>query len=106
MIPPPGPFTISGAWRDMGIGACHLISQTGTRFDITNYDPSTGEIISQGQGTIAGNHVQIDLSTRRPVSMDLHIAPDGQTMYGKIFRVDGPHRTMWNYIGPACAKPG
>jgi hypothetical protein len=63
--------SIAGAWRDQGIGACHLISQTGSKFQITNYDPATGELMSQGEGTIDGNHVEIidNPNSRRPVTV-------------------------------------
>ena len=99
--------SIAGAWRDQGIGACHLISQTGSKFQITNYDPATGELMSQGEGTIDGNHVQIidNPNSRRPVTVDLHIAPNGQWLIGKVTRFDGTRRTMWRYLGPACPKP-
>src|SRR5262249_27496049 len=52
--------SIACAWRDQGMGACHLISQTGSKFQVTNYDPATGEVISQGEGTVDDNHVEID----------------------------------------------
>ncbi|HTR60853.1 MAG TPA: hypothetical protein VMH37_04055 [Candidatus Binataceae bacterium] len=99
--------SIGGAWRDGGIGACHLISQTGNKFQVWNYDPATGELMGQGEGSIDGNHVQIDFPRgRHPVTMDLHIAPSGDVMFGKIIRVDGIHRAMWNYLGATCPKPG
>jgi hypothetical protein len=89
------------------MGACHLIDQTGSKFQVTNYDPVTGEVISQGEGTVDGNHVAIDYpKARRPVSVDLHISPNGQWLLGKVTRFDGTRRTMWRYLGPACPKPG
>lgn len=98
---------IGGAWRDGGIGACHLISQTGNKFEVWNYDPATGELMGHGEGTIEGIHVQMDFPNgRHPVTMDLHLAPGGDTMFGKIIRVDGTHRAMWNYLGATCPKPG
>src|SRR5579885_12665 len=107
MAEPAQPPSLTGAWRDMGIGACHLINQTGGTFDVTNYDPATGEVMSQGRGSITGNHVEIDFAARRhPVTADLHVSPDGRSMFGKIFRIDGPHRTLWKYIGPNCPTPG
>jgi hypothetical protein len=99
--------SIGGAWRDGGIGACHLISQKGNKFEVWNYDPATGELMGQGEGSIDGNHVQIDFTNgRRPVTMDLHIAPSGDVMFGRIIRFDGTHRAMWNYLGAICPKPG
>ena len=99
--------SIGGAWRDGGIGACHLINQKGNKFEVWNYDPATGELMGQGEGSIDGNHVQIDFAMgRHPVTMDLHIAPGGDVMFGKIIRFDGPHRAMWNYLGATCPKPG
>jgi hypothetical protein len=101
------PESIAGAWRDQGMGACHLIRQTGSKFQVTNYDPVTGEVISQGEGTVDGNHVAIDYpKARRPVTVDLHISPNGQWLLGKVTRFDGTRRTMWRYLGPACPKPG
>jgi hypothetical protein len=101
------PESIAGAWRDQGMGACHLISQTGSKFQVTNYDPVTGEVISQGEGTVDGNHLAIDYpNSRRPVTVDLHISPNGQWLFGKVTRFDGTHRAMWRYLGPACPKPG
>jgi hypothetical protein len=58
--------SIAGAWRDQGMGACHLINQTGNKFQVTNYDPVTGEVISQGEGTVDGNHVAIDSARAAP----------------------------------------
>jgi hypothetical protein len=95
--------SIAGAWRDQGMGACHLISQTSGKFQITNYDPATGELMSQGEGTIDGNHVEIidNPNSRRPVTVDLHIAPNGQWLTGKVTRFDGTRRTMWQCLGSA-----
>jgi hypothetical protein len=99
--------SIAGAWRDQGMGVCHLISQTGNKFQVINYDPVTGEVISQGEGTVEGNHVAIDYpNSRRPVTVDLHISPNGQWLLGKVTRFDETRRTMWRYLGPACPKPG
>jgi hypothetical protein len=98
--------SIAGAWGDQGMGACHLISQLGSKFQITNYDPATGELMSQGEGTIDGDHVEIDYpNARHPVTVDLHISPNGQWLFGKVTRFDGTRRTMWRYLGPACPKP-
>ena len=100
--------SIAGAWRDQGLGACHLISQTGSKFQITNYDPATGELMSQGEGTIDDNHVEIidNPKSRRPVTVDLHISPSGEWLTGKVTRFNGTLRTNWRYLGPACPKPG
>jgi hypothetical protein len=99
--------SIAGAWRDQGMWeACHLISQTGSKFQVTDYDPATGEVISQGEGTVDGNHVQIVYpNSRRPVTVDLHISPNGQWLLGKVTRFDETRRTRWRYLGPACPKP-
>jgi hypothetical protein len=89
------------------MGACHLISQTGSKFQITNYDPATGEPMSQGEGSIDGNHVEIidNPNSWRPVTVDLHVAPKCQWLTGKVTRFDGTRRTMWRYPGPAFPKP-
>jgi len=99
--------TIAGAWRDRRIGACHLIAQTGSKLKVTNYDPATGEVMGRGEGTIDGDHVEIDYPhARRPVTLDFHISPNGQILFGKIVRLDGTNRAMWKYLGPTCPKPG
>ena len=99
--------SIGGAWRDRGIGACHLINQKGNKFEVWNYDPVTGELIGQGEGSIDGNHVEIEFTNgRRPVTLDFHVAPGGDTMLGKVIRADGTHRAIWNYLGATCPRPG
>lgn len=74
-----------------------MISQTSGKFQITNYASATGELMSQGEGTIDGNHVEIidNPNSRRPVTVDLHIAPNGQWLTGKVTRFDGTRCTMW-----------
>jgi len=103
MIEPAKPLTLTGAWRDGGIGACHLINQSGNSFELTNFDPTTGEIMGHGMGSIDGNHVEITFPRGR-VLIDLHVSPDGTTMYGKVTRPAGVFRAMWFYIGPQCSK--
>jgi hypothetical protein len=88
------------------MGVCHLINQTGSKFQVTNYDPVTGEVISQGEGTVDGNHVAIDYpNARSPVTVDLHISPNGQRLLGQVTRFDRTRPTMWRYLGPGCPRP-
>lgn len=103
MVEPAKPFSLTGAWRDGGIGACHLINQSGNTFELTNFDPTTGEIMGHGMGTVDGKNVEITFPRGR-VLIQLHISPDGTTMYGKITRPMGVSRAMWFYIGPQCSK--
>jgi len=50
----------------------------------------TGDVISQGEGTVDGNHVDIGYpNARRPVTMDLHISLDSEWLLGKVTRFDG-----------------
>jgi hypothetical protein len=95
---------LTGAWVDESIGACHLINQSGNSFNVTNYDPSTGEVMSYGDGTIDGNHISIIFRGHR-VMADFHISQSHNTLYGKITRPTGIFRSLWRYIGPACQKP-
>ncbi len=103
MIEPPA-HGLSGAWVDESIGACHLINESGGSFSVTNYDPSTGEVMSYGDGTIDGNHVSIIFRGHR-VMADFHISQSHNTLYGKITRPTGIFRSLWRYVGPACQKP-
>jgi hypothetical protein len=105
MTEPAGPSHIAGAWRDIGLGACHLINQLGSQFEVINYDAATGEVRGHGRGMISGNHVEI-LYPRRAVTLDLHVSPDGHTLEGKIFRLNSTHPARWNYIGTDCSKRG
>jgi hypothetical protein len=104
MIEPPE-HGIAGAWVDESIGACHLINvSSDTSFSVTNYDPSTGEVMSYGDGTIDGNHVSIIFRGHR-VMADFHISQSHNTLYGKITRPSGIFRSLWRYTGTACQKP-
>jgi hypothetical protein len=103
MIEPPE-HGLSGAWVDENIGACHLIAASGASFLVTTYDPSTGEVMSYGDGTVDGNHLSIIFRGHR-VTADFHIAPSHNTLYGKVTRPSGIFRSMWRYTGPTCQKP-
>jgi hypothetical protein len=103
MIEPPE-HGLSGAWVDENIGACHLIAASGASFLVTTYDPSTGEVMSYGDGTVDGNHLSIIFRGHR-VTADFHISPTHNTLYGKVTRPSGIFRSMWRYVGPACQKP-
>jgi hypothetical protein len=103
MIEPPE-HGLSGAWVDENIGACHLIAASGSSFLVTTYDPSTGEVMSYGDGTVDGNHISITFRGHR-VMADFHMSPTHNTLYGKVTRPSGIFRSMWRYVGPACQKP-
>ena len=63
--------------------------------------------MSQGEGTVDGNHIEIDYPKKRHrLTVDLHISPNGHLMFVKITRLDGSHRVLWRYLGPACPNPG
>jgi len=103
MIQPGKPFNLSGAWRDAGMGACHLITQTGTDLKIVNYYPTTGEVWTHGDGTVDGSHVELRLRSMRG---EFQISPDGKVLQGSMTRTSGTHPSMWQYIGTSCTKPG
>jgi hypothetical protein len=103
MIEPPE-HGLSGAWVDENIGACHLINASGSSFIVTTYDPSTGEVMSYGDGTVDGTHISITFRGHR-VMADFHMSPSHNTLYGKVTRPSGIFRSMWRYVGPACQKP-
>jgi hypothetical protein len=95
--------SMTGAWRDSGMGACHLISQNGANLDITNYFPDSSEIMSHGDGTVTGSHVELRLKTMRG---EFELSPDGRIIKGKMVRATGVRPSLWQYVGPACQKPG
>jgi hypothetical protein len=60
-------FNLTGAWRDTGMGACHLILQTGLDRKVTQISiPTRSKSMSHGEGTIAGSHVELHLKTGAP----------------------------------------
>jgi hypothetical protein len=95
--------SLTGAWRDAGMGACHLITQKGNDLAITNYYPNSQDILSHGDGTVAGEHVELRLVTARG---EFRLSPDGRVMRGTMTRSSGDRPSMWQYIGPTCEHPG
>lgn len=95
--------SMTGAWRDSGMGGCHQISQNGANLDITNYIPGSSEIMSHGDGTVTGTHVELRLKTMRG---EFELSPDGRVIKGMMVRATGTRPSLWQYVGPACQKPG
>jgi hypothetical protein len=96
--------SLSGAWRDYGIGACHAVIQTGHELDITHYDPVTGEVMGRAIGTVDGIYVHIQFG-KSSNTADLHLTGDGRHMIGIFYKIDGPHHGQWSYLGPKCPAP-
>ena len=95
--------SLTGAWRDAGLGGCHLITQTGSKLEITNYFPDSDAVMSHGDGTVDGSHIELRLKTMHG---DFQVSPDGRILTGTMFRTHGPNPSMWKYIGPSCQKSG
>jgi hypothetical protein len=94
--------TLNGAWRDM-VGGCHLITQTGSKLEVTNYFPDSGAVMSHGDGTVAGSQIQVHLRTMHG---DFQVSPDGTVLSGTMFRLSGPGHSIWKYVGASCQKSG
>ncbi len=93
--------SLTGAWRDSGMGACHLIAQNGANLTITNYYPDSTDVLSHGEGTITGDHVELRLKTMRG---EYQLSADGRILRGTATRASGDRPSLWQYVGPACPK--
>ena len=93
--------SLTGAWRDSGMGACHLITQNGANLSITNYYPDSTDVLSHGEGTVTGAHVELRLKTMRG---EYQLSPDGRVLKGTATRASGDRPSLWQYVGPACPK--
>jgi hypothetical protein len=96
-------FNLTGAWRDTGMGACHLILQTGLNLKVTNFYSDSTKIMSQGEGTIAGSHVELHLKRGRA---EIQLSSDGNLRQGSIQGASGTRPSMWQFIGTSCSTPG
>jgi hypothetical protein len=94
--------TLTGAWRD-AVGGCHFITQIGSKLEVTNYFPDSDAVMSHGGGSINGTQIQLSLRTMHG---DFQISPDGRVLSGTMFRLSGPGRSVWKYIGASCQKSG
>jgi len=96
------PGTLNGAWRD-AMGGCHLITQTGSKLDVTNYFPDSDAVMSHGDGTVDGAQIELRLMTMHG---NFEVSPDGKVLSGTMFRAFAPHHSVWEYVGPSCQKSG
>ena len=103
VVPLPKLTSLTGAWRDAGLGGCHLITQTGSKLEVTNYFPGTDSVMSHGDGTVEGTHILLQLKTMHG---DYPVSPDGRILNGTMFRSYGPNPSVWKYIGTSCQKSG
>ena len=101
--PLPKLTSLTGAWRDAGLGGCHLITQTGSKLEVTNYFPGSDAVMSHGEGTVEGSHILLQLRTMHG---DYQGSPDGRILNGTMFRSYGPNPSVWKYIGTSCQKSG
>jgi hypothetical protein len=101
--PLPKLTSLTGAWRDAGLGGCHLITQTGSKLEVTNYFPGSDAVMSHGEGTVEGTHILLQLRTMHG---DYQVSPDGRILNGTMFRSYGPNPSVWKYIGTSCQKSG
>ena len=103
LAPLPKLTSLTGAWRDAGLGGCHLITQTGSKLEVTNYFPGSDAVMSHGEGTVEGTHILLQLRTMHG---DYQVSPDGRILNGTMFRSYGPNPSVWKYIGTSCQKAG
>ena len=103
LAPLPKLTSLTGAWRDAGLGGCHLITQTGSKLEVTNYFPGSDAVMSHGEGTVEGSHILLQLRTMHG---DYQVSPDGRILNGTMFRSYGPNPSVWKYIGTSCQKSG
>lgn len=94
--------TLTGAWRDM-VGGCHLITQNGSKLEVTNYFPESDAVMSHGDGTVDGTQIQLRLRTMHGA---FQVSPDGTILTGTMFRLSGPGHSIWKYVGASCQKSG
>jgi hypothetical protein len=100
-IQPVKRFNLNGAWRDSGMGACHLITQTGADLKITNFYPATDEVRTQGE------RVPSQEITARcgcgPCGAKFGISNDGKVLRASMSGATGRHPSMWQYVGASCS---
>jgi len=94
---------VNGAWRDSGMGFCHVIKQAAGNLVIVNFTP-VGAVISVGGGKVNGRiiHLHMNRLNPRAANAELHLSNDGKKLLGTIHREDGDHPVAWHRVGPAC----
>jgi hypothetical protein len=98
------PIAVNGAWRDSGMGYCHVIKQTGAKLEVVNLAPITSSFVSAGVGTVKGREIHLRLNVLKPNSSnaELYLSDDGSKLVGTIRRPDGEHPTAWHRVGATC----
>jgi hypothetical protein len=98
------PIAVNGAWRDSGMGYCHVIKQTGAKLEVVNLAPITSTFVSAGVGTVKGREIHLRLNALKPNSAnaELYLSDDGNKLIGTVRRPDGEHPTAWHRIGATC----
>lgn len=98
------PIAVNGAWRDSGMGYCHVIKQDGAKLEVVNLAPITSTFVSAGVGTVKGREIRLRLNALKPNSAnaELYLSDDGNKLVGTVRRPDGEHPTAWHRIGATC----
>jgi hypothetical protein len=95
---------VNGAWRDSGMGYCHVIKQDGAKLEVVNLAPVTSTFVSAGVGRVTGREVHLRLNVLKPAAAnaELFLSDDGTKLVGTIKRPDGDHPTAWHRVGATC----
>ena len=98
------PIAVNGAWKDSGMGYCHVIKQTGAKLEVVNLAPITSTFVSAGVGTVKGREIHLRLNVLKPAAAnaELYLSDDGSKLVGTVRRPDGDHPTAWHRIGATC----
>jgi hypothetical protein len=102
--PRPQMVAVNGAWKDAGMGFCHVIKQDGAKLEVVNLAPVTSTFVSAGVGTVKGREVHLRLNVLKPAAAnaELFLSDDGKKLVGTIKRPDGEHPTAWHRVGATC----
>lgn len=102
---PPEIVVVDGAWRDGGMGYCHVIKQNGVKLEVVNLAPITSTFVSAGVGTLSGREVHLRLNALKPgaANAELYLSDDGKKLVGTIKRPNGDFPAAWHRVGATCS---
>lgn len=103
--PPAEIVVVDGAWRDGGMGYCHVIKQNGAKLEVVNLAPITSTFVSAGVGTLTGREVHLRLNALKPAAAnaELYLSDDGTKLVGTIKRPNGDFPAAWHRVGATCS---
>ena len=103
--PPAEIVVVDGAWRDGGMGYCHVIKQNGAKLEVVNLAPITSTFVSAGVGTLSGREVHLRLNALKPAAAnaELYLSDDGTKLVGTIKRPNGDFPAAWHRVGATCS---